>query len=173
MKKMIMIIAVMATAVAANAGAIKWQCFDIMAPEADGTFSTSDYFSDGMAFLFLGDSTTGIADAIKAGTWDASSAIANAEADFGEVYKNGVGSWTTSTEVSAYMVVFDNATIADAKYFIVSDVVTKTIGSSGNMTYDFSDSVASQGAWQAVPEPTSGLLLLLGVAGLALRRKQA
>lgn len=26
--------------------------------------------------------------------------------------------------------------------------------------------------WQAVPEPTSGLLLLLGVAGLALRRKQ-
>ena len=28
------------------------------------------------------------------------------------------------------------------------------------------------GTWN-VPEPTSGLLLLLGVAGLALRRKQA
>ena len=27
--------------------------------------------------------------------------------------------------------------------------------------------------WQAVPEPTSGLLMLLGVAGLALRRKRA
>ena len=27
--------------------------------------------------------------------------------------------------------------------------------------------------WQAVPEPTSGLLLLLGVAGLALKRKRA
>jgi len=27
--------------------------------------------------------------------------------------------------------------------------------------------------WMAVPEPTSGLLLLLGVAGLALRRKRA
>jgi len=27
-------------------------------------------------------------------------------------------------------------------------------------------------AWTAVPEPTSGLLLLLGMAGLALRRKQ-
>ena len=29
------------------------------------------------------------------------------------------------------------------------------------------------GSWSSVPEPTSGLLLLLGVAGLALRRKQA
>jgi len=32
----------------------------------------------------------------------------------------------------------------------------------------------SYGAWTAatIPEPTSGLLLLLGVAGLALKRKQ-
>ena len=29
------------------------------------------------------------------------------------------------------------------------------------------------GSWGSIPEPTSGLLLLLGVAGLALRRKRA
>ena len=29
------------------------------------------------------------------------------------------------------------------------------------------------GSWSAVPEPTSGLLMLLGMAGLALRRKRA
>ena len=34
-------------------------------------------------------------------------------------------------------------------------------------------SALTAGDWSAVPEPTSGLLMLLGVAGLALRRKRA
>ena len=48
----------------------------------------------------------------------------------------------------------------------------------GTVSFTFNDTIKTSGTdgWVAsssVPEPTSGLLLLLGVAGLALRRKQA
>ena len=59
----------------------------------------------------------------------------------------------------------------------VGEEVTQTIGSSGQKTYqwDFDDNTS---AWtpvggSPVPEPTSGLLMILGMAGLALRRRRA
>ena len=81
--------------------------------------------------------------------------------------------------------------IGDALYFaIISDSSATeykygTVSTSG-LVYDPGAQQTSPGAMkisnasltsvgsigQAVPEPTSGLLLLLGMAGLALRRKQ-
>ena len=61
-------------------------------------------------------------------------------------------------------------------YTTVADTLTgradtgeAKLGSNISMTA----AAASSATWTAVPEPTSGLLMLLGMAGLALRRKRA
>ena len=69
---------------------------------------------------------------------------------------------------------------ADANYnYALSMDVTKDLSSIDNVgvSYSFAAGTPSvkDTVWTAtaIPEPTSGLLLLLGVAGLALRRRRA
>ncbi len=57
--------------------------------------------------------------------------------------------------------------LADTVTVAFSGIKTATQTVLGEATY------SSAGWYSAVPEPTSGLLMLLGVAGLALKRKRA
>ena len=58
-----------------------------------------------------------------------------------------------------------------APWDVTSDVMSGTWHVADMGDIEFGYGVAS--SWSTVPEPTSGLLLLLGVAGLALKRKRA
>ena len=91
----------------------------------------------------------------------------------------------TLAKQTMYMVCFDSD--LNALYF--SEELNKTILGTGATKYAFSANSSveaamadmsgfdkSYGGWvstAAVPEPTSGLLMLLGMAGLALRRRRA
>ena len=83
------------------------------------------------------------------------------------------------TQYTAYAVIFNSDTAAaDGTYdFMVTGTRTATtMDSAGSGSRSFAIGSQSGATWyttESVPEPTSGLLMLLGVAGLALRRRRA
>lgn len=61
----------------------------------------------------------------------------------------------------------------NASWDVTSDVMSGTWHAADMGDITFNAGEASSWSTAAVPEPTSGLLLILGVAGLALRRRRA
>ena len=91
-----------------------------------------------------------------------------------------------TTAQQAYFAIFEAATgnlfISEEATAGYLDVGAKSVGFADqtdisdwemNPVKDAAAGYTSAGWYSAVPEPTSGLLLLIGVAGLALRRRRA
>lgn len=186
MKKLIVAMVAIAAAVVANAAAVDWSVSYSYQPGAD---TDEGPFASGwiMAVFDAGVTATSSADTIttliKGGAASAVTtyAVSTATGDSdGGAAKYGVNLTGDAGDLaSAYLVLFDAATVADAKNFYVSDMASATIplsGTSASLYFgDAGDLLGSAVAsnWTAVPEPTSGLLILLGMAGLALKRKRA
>ena len=178
MKKIMMAVAMAVVGFCANAALVSWSVDTIYTSDGKENFGENylAYYLDAATV-----SQSEVATALANNDFSFLSKGWEADLTDDEGYTEGKSGniYSANGAVKGYLVVFDAETTADAKFAYVSDVVEKTINSLGaNVTIDFTDAAESSMAasnWTAVnvPEPTSGLLLLLGMAGLALRRKQA
>lgn len=82
----------------------------------------------------------------------------------------------STTYYSIITAEYTDSTYGDM-YMATARTITTTSAGAGSATTLFggAGTAATGGVrnWTAVPEPTSGLLMLLGMAGLALRRRRA
>ena len=176
MKKLMIAAAIVCAAAFAQAANYSWGFgnAEIFGPE--GYIDSDGYLLDGIATLFIGGTQVGDPASIDGnytyGVFDNSAVDTT-----GKVQTLERGDITESFVGQAYKLVLQTT---DGKYQVevagTSDFITVGAGpGEPNFNYEsfISMSQINAGDWQTVPEPTSGLLLLLGVAGLALKRKRA
>ena len=178
-----MAVALVAAAASLNAATVDWKTGTTS--KIYGVNSTT-LLASGTAYFYENAGSTTMAAIVAAFAADASSiassALATKAVSAGAI-SAGTFSWDKTGDTAAFI-----AVVAGDDLFI-SDVVTMGIADVGTTTYQFKEKALSQadyvgtfkdgytsaGWYQAaaVPEPTSGLLMLLGMAGLALRRRRA
>ncbi|MBQ4440008.1 MAG: PEP-CTERM sorting domain-containing protein [Kiritimatiellae bacterium] len=174
MKKLMTVAAAVMLGMVANAASVSWD-------NADGDlygYATGAVAND-YAVYFFNTAALTLADANSyLASGDVATLIgkgqAGAVADGGWVEGEATG-YTAGTSITAYLIAFNSDDATTATFAYVSDTADISLPGSGvtaNYSFDLSSS-ATAGNWTAVPEPTSGLLMLLGMAGLALKRKRA
>ena len=186
MKKLMIALAVAAMAVAGNAASVNWLSGTVLEPGgavANKSVTAYLWVIDAATYDTLAANTTGAAmsDAVYAAygskTGDAYASKTTSKKGAADLIDD---SKSYGAGDSAYgVLLYTYGTGDDLQY--LGNVGKVTFESamdadSGFMSLNLQGSTsAAATAWStaAVPEPTSGLLLLLGMAGLALKRKRA
>ena len=199
---MILAVAAITVAAVTQAASVSWASGALKTPaSADGGWSGTSAkatVSGSLYLIALGDADTegtyawfqaqyaadGDTSAVYKYFTSGAGKTATADASGMSASRTGTLSLSTDAVVGTYYaaVIYTTTATFDgaSKDFYVANIASATVesadlgGSAGNLAlyYNGASSGTTMG-WTAVPEPTSGLLMLLGMAGLALRRKRA
>ena len=173
MKKMMVAAAIAMLGIAVHAASVNWSINAIQSSpdNAVGAGWIVQVFDSSVTF-----------DYAKAASGDITAWINGATVAAGATFRaTGTTTMDNGTTKNVYAVIYDATSIDSAKNYIVSDVLSLTANAAGSnvlasfgaMTGTTTANKFLNSSWTAVPEPTSGLLMLLGMAGLALRRRRA
>ena len=177
MKKLLVAAAIACAAVVSQAATVNW---GISGVKAEGNTAPTAGWAVMAFYTDVGAGSAAIESAIKAGTAGSLAfetttlSVALGSGRVGAHDKDVAAIADTSKNYDMYFVVFNNADATKAtEYAMVSDPNKAYSGMAGKFTASGTFSASTPWQTASVPEPTSGLLMLLGVAGLALRRRRA
>ena len=191
MKKLLITAAVALAAIGLNAATVNWSA--TKGYLYDGATTPAKITSGSAYLMFVTNSYTqgdlvndfytakgNVASTITAMT--NSGALATTAGTIGDNARIGSteSTYAGTTDATLYFVVFNDdkmyvSITADAPYDSVTDTYSASfaaITASSKVTFD-ANAAYSEAGWYSVPEPTSGMLLLVGCALMALKRKRA
>ena len=179
MKKMMMFAAALVVAVAAQAASIDWSVAANSWTMSDGSkpaTGTSVYLIDMAQLASIESAIENGATSFKAGD-DGIIAVGTTSNTKGYVAKSTATSdkLVAGKEYDFAYLVFDGEQyfVSASSKLAAYDLNDPVYKEPNAIAFDSNSYANSSSKWQATPEPTSALLLVLGGALLALRRKRA